>query len=668
MLKGIETLCKSEETTCHRYLGSKVCEVGDSVEDSSGFGCNSEVKVEVSSMERRVITHGQRNFQMNDAESPNDADDFSFNEVTLKDLRSICKLRKKKVKKSVDSQQSDVNSFSQHHGITVKIEEDPEMEETLSCLKLKLSNTKPKRRNKLLKKPHPLSEATGSVKVSAEQDIAGKCALNRIKIEMVDMDSYVTETIAVVDKCSAATCSLDLNISCAPGNDLHKVVDGGGTDTEQSSFIEEVNLSGKSSIPLPEVEGSSDSGNTTSSAPLTDCPVQCTLNEVSKDYMKSELPEAVCGNAEESCQGATVMSYSETILDGSPLLISELKMDDEATCSLSGGSHCTVSDENLAVDHVSNLESSCACDFSDEGFLMLETQKNVQPTIISDHGDHSVGDMNKLHIASQNFLPCLPSNNFPDFLMKEDEGSLTLSSSVAMVFPEAAEAKDALTHSLSTGGSVAVSDQNCTIEPQSNFGNGGFESFTNDTLPVVESQTINDKESTSIDHDNNSINNIILLESTPQYFTSCFSSSGSSHFSDNNSCFVMDNVVGAQELSSCATRDTVAEAPDGFDGLKLGISPTRLLSTRKAISPLSQEKLLHAVDAEELQPNMLYSKGKKRLCFRYWNKNESFSARPDPGSMECRQERSKKSRPNLKNGSPPSVIKGILKTHKKRSS
>ncbi|XP_068655271.1 uncharacterized protein [Aristolochia californica] len=642
VFKEIDSLYKSEDSTCYTYLDSKVWEVGDSEENSSGFGCKRKVKVEVPSMERRFSKRVRRNFQVNDADSSDDSDYFKFNELTLKELRSLCKLKKQKVQKSADSQQSDVKSFSQHDSVTVKIEEEPEMEETLSCLKLKLSNSKPKRRNKLHKNPHPFSEAFDSDKVLAEQETAGElCVLNRIKSEIVDMDSYVTENIAVADNCSATTCSLEFNLSGASCNDLHKVVDG--TGTEHSSFIEEVKF---------EVGERNESGNTGSSASLVECLQQCSLNEESKDYMESEQPEIVCGEAEQFCQGA-VTSSSETILADFSLLRSELSVDDEATCSLSGGSHCTVSDENLAAVHVSNSVSSHACDFGDEGLMRLETQKNVQPTTESDHGDQSIGGFNRLHITSHNFPQCLSSNTVPDFLVEEDVGSLLLSSSIAAVFTEAADAKD------------AVSDQNCTIEPESNSGNGGVESLTNDTLPVVESQTNNDKESTSFDHDNNSIKNIIGLQSTAQTFTSGFTSSGNSHFSNNGSCFLMENVVGAKKTSSSATRDTVAESPNGFDGLELGISPTRLLSTRQAISPLSQEKLLQAVDAEELQPNMQYFKGTKKLLFENWTKNESLSARPDledSSGIDCCRGRSKKSRLNCKSGSPPSVIKGILKT------
>ncbi|KAG9440949.1 hypothetical protein H6P81_021114 [Aristolochia fimbriata] len=722
VFKEIDALSKLEDKSCHKYLDSKVSEVGNSTEEISGFGFKSKVKVEVPSMERRS-RHGQKIFRMDDAESPNDSDGPNFNKITLKDLRSMCKRKKQKIQKSADSQQSDIKGFSQDHGLSVKIKEEPEMEETLSSLKLKLSNSKPKRRDKTLGSACPLSEA-GLKKVSAKLETVGELSvLSRIKSEVVDMEFDVPENAsAVVGNCSVSSCS------SASGNELCKVVDGGGTGSQQSLSIEGVNFSGDALIPLTEVSGSSDSGTTTSSALLAKCPLQFPLSKASNNYIEPKQLETVCEDA-EICHGTGVMSSLETIHSCSLSMRSELTIDDESFCSLSGESHCADSDENVAVDHVSNSQSVHA--FNDN--KVLETQKNVQPTTASDHGDHSVDDSIRLHTTSQNFCSCLPSNNVSDFLMEEDVGS------VAKIFSEAVEARDALTHSLSTRSSNAVSDQDCSIKPEletqknvqpttaSDHGdhsvddsirlhtisqsfhsclpsnnvsdflteedvgsvakifsevveardalthslstgssdpvsvkdctikleqiseNCGSASVSSHTLSVVEPRTKSDKDNTSFDYGNNSINSIIGLQITPQNFTSCFNSPD----------------IGEDKLNTTATRDTVAEACKAFDGLKLKISPTRLLSTRKAISPLSREKLLQAVDAEELQTSIQNSKGKKRLRFENGMKNEAFSDRPyleDADGMVLHRERSKKSRINCKNGSPPLLIKGILKT------
>lgn len=275
-----------------------------------------------------------------DNKSNNDSEQHSNCEITLKEFKDRCKAKKRKASKSIDCTEKDID-FSRKCGpayVQIK-EEDSELEETLSSWKQKLSK-KPK-----IKRKHPGKQSAGLVKDEAKSsslsDVAQdlildgslqtgeSCTLNKIKSEVIEMDSYDQQNVVCVDDYSAPACSVKVNPSDNSSTKLLDTVGGGDVLTRNPfSYIKKVD-SMDSAAKLSERVGIElDRGESTFFKHKSQ---DCCISEVSTQYL--EPGERI------NINGATPkMDSLETTSQGSNSShTSELKMENALTHLLSSG-------------------------------------------------------------------------------------------------------------------------------------------------------------------------------------------------------------------------------------------------------------------------------------------------------------------------------------------
>ncbi|KAJ4966858.1 hypothetical protein NE237_018707 [Protea cynaroides] len=148
-------------------------------------------------------------------------DDFSFSEMTLKQLKERCKTKKRKFPKSFNLKKEPCSHLNEDNTKLQLKEDESDLEETLSSWKLKLSK-KPKAIRKCIRKEvHSPSESTVTVPVSEQTSSVpqedpppqSKGDLNgsiETKIEISDCDDMKSLTFgATPNTCSTAdTCTI----------------------------------------------------------------------------------------------------------------------------------------------------------------------------------------------------------------------------------------------------------------------------------------------------------------------------------------------------------------------------------------------------------------------------------------------------------------------------
>ncbi|KAL6012357.1 hypothetical protein ACLOJK_002844 [Asimina triloba] len=209
-------------------------------------GKTAEYNFRVEDVEGDDNVNNSGNVYARDSDHGQNYDDVGFDEMTILELKASCK-KKRKFATSVNSTQRGKNSGHLNniskgslHNVQVK-EEEPDLEETLSCLKMKLlKNGKVKRKHKAKHacSSSPKSPETGNLKsrirlsrplaMQSEPAINGHCMedtpslcqLNRIKSENVEIELHGQNEGYTFDS-TAMFCNRNHN----PGNESSDSLD-----------------------------------------------------------------------------------------------------------------------------------------------------------------------------------------------------------------------------------------------------------------------------------------------------------------------------------------------------------------------------------------------------------------------------------------------------------
>ncbi|KAF8406410.1 hypothetical protein HHK36_008497 [Tetracentron sinense] len=502
MFKKVEAIYESEDS---RNLGS--C---STVQSQEGGGCHVERSC-LSVGGRRTIKKDPGTCELYYDGGDNKRNiDFKFGEMTLKQLMERCKTKKRKLSESVDLTNKDTETPSplkQDYDNLEPKEEEFDLEEPLSSLKLKLSN-KTKAKRKCIQKHACSPSKTKFSVVKTEQiqsapqdslqtngDLAGPI---NIKVEVSEPHSSNCENVGCFADVSTSDCHEKMDFSADLSDELPK--ENNGSELETGELIS-----------------------------LAKESPSCVLNEISYEYLEHVEPTSLLPVSATVWGTMNVSSPEKTGHDSLLIPPSELRKEVNIACPLP----CDSPPEAVSLTMTLGSEMYGSCErhsFSEEEIsCQMDNNSGIQlPDLVIDGS-----------------LQCTELNNGGDGCMFEDDSKED---------PPDLEA-NAIINSVTLQNS-SQSSHRCE-DPNSGFGSMDDGSTTTD-----------EKHS------------LLTTERT-----------------------VSDNANGARDCSagnhsSDATDETTAmEVLENHDRLTLEHPPKRLFSTRKDISPTSQEKLRQAVDA-----------------------------------------------------------------------
>ncbi|XP_043707966.1 uncharacterized protein LOC122657355 [Telopea speciosissima] len=554
--------------------------------------------------------------------------DFSFSEMTLKQLKESCKKKKRKLPKFVDVKKEPCSHLNEDYTKLQQKEDESDLEETLSNWKLKLWNKPKAKRKRIRKDVHSLSkfavsvsEPTPRVPQDSSQSTGGLNGPIKTEIEISEL--------------GFSDChDLDgLTFGATPNT--HFTVDASANVSDEVAGI-----SNRSELAIGE------------STSLTTESPNCVVAEVLIEHLEhdnslSHPASAVVGEVMEDSFSEVVsqdnLSSSVSEFDANVRFIQSTPSASpiEALCITNKPAH-----EKFSCESYSFMQwTSCEIDSSsvihmphklngeniyDGGYMFsMESEGGSKEDTLPDPEKDVIRKSDILYLSFQNSHPC------SDF------------SSVDCTSPTIEEQNHS---SLSTEGLVSASvDMESEGDIKEDNPPNPKTSVTNN--PDISSQNFH----TCL----NLPNNLKDFNSATDVKHSFPTKEGPvSNIARVRDCFVGTNP--SDDTESC----TANEVLKNFNALKLESPPKRLFVARKVISPTSQEKLRQTVDADYSNDDIGLSKYRERPRFGEQSKIGAYSTRSDLEGVEVKvnlqriilKPKNEKSKPNLL------VPKGILKS------
>ncbi|CAL5210922.1 unnamed protein product [Lathyrus oleraceus] len=531
--------------------------------------------------------------RFHDLDDDDDDDDGDFSILTLKQIKESCKSRKRKRSQGLDSSKIKINveDLSTVEDYTEKqqmAEDDPDFMETLNSLKTKLSkNTKTKKKKKKWLKDLPMSSREIVLVEQSEEILDSQEFLP----SSGDSDALVEgkfdcpENVCFngPDDCSVRESRVDHPISSQEFvlvDEFEEVLDG-----------QELSPSSGDSVALVEVNFE---------RPESDC-------FDGQDYSMSSQ-EFVLVDKSEDIQGSQEFSPS----NGDSAALVEVNHESPEDDCFNEPDTCGESKEDAEVPFEWNLQNELNYKWKDffesipVGMVKPSTMGNVTsnselssnhvtnfPAIdFEAHGNSNISDN---QLDDDNDIPVSPPEvashkNLDYTVLKVRDDSTLLDDCSEDEYTAGAEVQDkrcsTIEHGFNPDGYlVCRSDDSPEYEDKQSF-----DSVVEDDTGGAEDQ---DKLCSTAEHDLNPDGCLIRPSGdSPEY-------EGKQSFVSLNDGEKRHVNEAIDELTSC----------DDREGSKLHC-PERLLSTRKAISPTSQEKLCKAMDSIDIRhKNILKCKG-----------------------------------------------------------
>ncbi|KAJ4962627.1 hypothetical protein NE237_022566 [Protea cynaroides] len=571
-------------------------------------------------------------------------DDPSFSEITLKQLKERCKTKKRKLPKFVDlkKEESCFHLNEDHAKLQLK-EDESDLEESLSSWKLRLLK-KPKAKQKCIRK-EVHSPSKSAVSVSEQTPSAPPDSLQ----STVDLTGSIKTEIDVSGPEVSDCHNLD-DFTFGATLNLHPTVDSRANISDEgavSSKTSELAI-GKSTF-------------LTTESPC------CVVTEISIEHLKGE--NSISLPASAAVEEVMEDSFSEVI--GQDTLSSSVS---ELATSISIIQSIPIA-STMEAPSVTNKPGSETCGSCESYSFMQGTSYEVDSSSVI-HMPHKLND---------DSFRCTKPNDVGGYILNVESED----NSKEDTFPDPA------TNAIRNSDILYMSFQ----KMNSDFNFPSDFSSINCSPPIIEEKqkhsslsiegpvsagtdTESDgdiKEDNLSDPKTSGVNNTDILYISSQNCHTCLNPPSSSE--DFNSAIdekqsfsteegPMANIAGVRDCSVWTDRSddtesrTNMEVLEKFHALKLQSPPKRLLSTRKAISPTSQEKLRQAVEVDYLNDPIGLSKCRERLCFGKQSKTRASSTESDLKGVEVKVSpqrfilklKNEKSRPNLL------VPKGILKS------
>ncbi|XP_058069068.1 uncharacterized protein LOC131218516 isoform X2 [Magnolia sinica] len=647
-----------------------------------------------------------------DINGNSDGNDLVFHEMTLQELRDRCKVKKRKLSKCV--------GIEECHPTRMQLkEEEFDLEEPLRCWKsmlLKKSKVERKRNGK----PAFLHSLESAVSVKAEQDsssfpLATQDSMPAAMASASMVHGHLLENANNIGIGFSQTHSMDLknvdlsahfsNIPCFTEADLfgkssaelHEEDNANELGMEEPTlFSAKANLSAKLSDRfVEEVEGGRmEMGELASSSNEY---FHCALNEASTQHQELgkssvELPERVepvelemgelasSSNEYFHCALNEASTQHQELSKSSAELPERVEVDELETreptsfiteMDLSGESSnriCKTADrgELEMGDSTSSPNGSPHCSLNEASTQYLELLR--ESFILPESGEEIYVGNAKMVFLETASHDCSPSSMFE---LKKDGASATM---LLDSSPEAiAKPKD-------LGAEICSS-----CESKSSAEENSFQIHEKATTQMSDAdidcslqctELINGSDGCISDSEREDLEKLIDEVSMEGPTTR------DSNEEDNSPSFDESSMAGemvsesVNEAADCSTTESCSStgiaalvavaALENVCGEKAEHPPQRLLSTRKAISPASQEKLRRAANAEGSYTNIQFdNSGQRSLCFEKQAKNEALQAEADLYKAEVMMGGSKeviKKSKTIKNGSLPSVSKGSIKS------
>ncbi|XP_010254898.1 PREDICTED: uncharacterized protein LOC104595734 isoform X2 [Nelumbo nucifera] len=598
----------------------------------------------------------------------NDCDDFSFGEMTLRQLLKKCKTKKRKLSKYKGLIEHDTGSclhVKQECG-DVQHEEEFDLEAPLSRWKQKFSKKSKGKQNCISK--HVPSSSKSSITVEGTRQTA---SASQASIQSTgDSDGTVTVKIEYpepdVSECYNAvpvsgSCISDrpvpMDFSGDLADEMTERINGHQLDSEESTF-----LTKESSC--------------------------CVAKEDSIDNLVHEEPISL--PADNSVEETMKLSVSETNSD--MLLISHFSELMKEETSSQPHNHATL-DSNVKLDEVtervngSDLEtekplltkeiSSCAVNEAS-----IEYLDHGVPTSLP--GSSTVGETIRLRISemtSHESLLC------PLLELKKEDTTCQLPSDRSMEANSFSKDPESGRNGICE--SHSFMEENISYEMDSNVVTQMDDKVTDDSLIctepyygdhgcVLKQKNEADRQegiASDTEHSAISISESLCMSSQDAYPCDSSSMACNSPTTEKICTSLMvesPTSLTIDRLGDCSigTHPSVAtnehsnvEALENHHAVKLGRSPKRLFSTRQVISPTSQEKLRHAVDSNELLDDVGLPKCREKLCSGKWIKNKAslVGSGLEGAEVTAVPVRIVKKQKNDINGCSASIPKGILK-------
>ncbi|KAK9271232.1 hypothetical protein L1049_026822 [Liquidambar formosana] len=575
--------------------------------------------------ERKTIKSDPETYDLNcsagDNERDSELDDLSFGKMTLKQLKARCKTKKRKLSKFIDFTDENVETCSpvkQEYSDLRSEEEEFDLKEPLSHWKSMLTK-KRKRINKCASSPSQSANSVKSEESPSDQDLLHSSvklsARINIKAEVSDSIYSDCQNLVHVADDSSIGCNEQVGSCGVASSEMLGTSDGCALETGESiSFTKE--------------------------------PRSCVVNEVSYDHLEYAEPNSLPNVADMGRDTMTVDDSEMSSHHSSVLPVPELKKQEDIIHT----SFPDISPEILSPlkDHNSDVyDSSQSHSFPHEMSWQINSNAGAQlPEMAIDNGlqcvelSHGGGacvfeDESKDDLSSNteagaasspesNFCSSFYSNpcSSPDsYLVSVDDDSPTtdsfphemswqINSSAGARLPEMAIDNSLQCVELSHGvGACAVEDDSKDDLPSNT--EAGARSSHESFCSSCNSNPCSSPDSCLVSMEDDS--------PTADEEQSLISTSGNT----SRKC------SASIQLSDASAELSTSEVVGIYHYSELRHPPERLLSTRKAISPTSQERLCKAMDAIELHDDIKNYKCRVKLSFKKQTENKASSAGSD---------------------------------------
>lgn len=639
-------------------------------------------------------------------------DDFSFSSMTLKQLKERCKTKKRKLSKFVDLTKEDIETCSpvkQEYSDSLLEDDEFDLKEPLISWKARLTkNSKAKKRctsehistssqsavslvkSKLTLSDQGFQQSTRDlptpVKVKVEvpepdysdsQGVADVCSMVQVEVGGPDYSGCQNVTCVAEDEVPASDYSDsqgDAN-NCSMGcNEQVKVpvLDYSSTQSvtcnadDSSDCNEQVGSCEVVSSKM--LENDSESVlETRHSITFTERPQECDVNEISYEYIENAQPNSL-PNVGPTIAETLEVDNPESNNQASVLSVSEFKNEDFITYPLPQG----IPPLTISPTKKHNFASaSPASEIKDEGYTIQLLTQDISPQVLSPTKEHnSASFLPGSEFRNEEYVHLLAQGISPQTLSPQDispehssdicnsSESYSLNSSNGVQVPDTITAIDNSLHCMepSYGGVASVFEDDHT---------GDLPSTLQASSATIPGGKCSSSWNSNLCHGPTSClvpEGDDLPATEVKQLLMFAGSDAAGNCSWSHSCDTTD-----EELTSVVM--------ENYQHSELQHGPERLFSTRKAISPTSQERLCRAMNSIDLCDNLEPYECKIKLRFAKRTEGRTSSAEPDfvgdevdigPGGPEQSSRNevtviSKQSIRRRKNDMKGSHPKGILK-------
>ncbi|KAK1269151.1 hypothetical protein QJS04_geneDACA005398 [Acorus gramineus] len=598
--------------------------------------------------------------------------DINFNALTLMELRARCKAKKRKALNPVKSEISEDESLncddvSKNGHVHLK---EVNLEEPLINMKLKALKKCTSERKRRKKTQNPLDMSDIPIVAATDRELKNQGHSMQstgnlhvpcnIKIEIMEVDTLdSTSSISVADDLTSKS-PVDVAFPCVSSAEVSGTIDViGSIEPSESSVERDIgHLCGLSEVQIENVE--SDTLDRQSKILDAGCSVSCCQSE--KQTWKFVQGIAAQEN-HMACEIESDNISSAREIYGS--------FDSASECNkkfdLPGDSHAELPERDIGGDVIiGELHSFTGglleCPVNGASNEYVELDNLVSSHIVKENSE-VITSLNSLETAAAQGAPFYPPANEPT------------TEPVYSGSPNSEFTAISLSSENSISSTPAIPEELSLFQTQRGTKSEILDSPTVSSFHVTERKGETDYFEPTMEVECARISNEQIPSESKSTATHGKNPQSDAHISQaSEEVLVSSNCEEPQQFNknepgsncfnvgsySVEADDLMEHKPDvGFKNY-----PTKLFSTRKTISPTSQEKLRRVAHAAESNANAELSKSRKRVWYDECPKNKISSsiAGHEEGEAEVSPEKGIKKLEEDNDRSPTPVTRGILKS------